>query len=126
MVGDAPCHVSLLAGRTVVARALSLIEMTYGGCADSAGLFVALIDEEFLGEIPGCAIDIDVVTQRRAAGANRRAQHGAHGAYQTRRFRPRQAACLALRADAGAKQSLARVNVAHSDDELAVHQQLFD
>src|SRR5580698_5184707 len=92
-------RVLLLAGRTIIARTLSLIQMPYFCTADPAGFCVALVDEELLAKITCVAVGADIVAQRRAADADRRTQHGAHGAYQAGGFRTCEAFCLSLRTD---------------------------
>src|SRR6202042_3158090 len=81
---------------------------------------------ELLAKITCVADGADIVSQRRAANADRGTQNGAHGADQARGFRACEAFCLSLRTDAGAKQGFACVDVSDSDDQVTVHQQLLD
>src|SRR6185312_4492857 len=115
-----------LALRAEVARALSLCDQADQGTASAAALTIAFIDVELLAEGAGIAVGAHVITQCRAAGADRGAEGGAHGAQQARAIALGEPAGAATRMDAGAKQGLAGVDVADARDQPGVHQYLFD
>ena len=72
------------------------------------------------------AVGADVVAQARAAGADRRAQDVLDRFGKPRAARKRQPVRRRARIDAGAKQALARVDVADADDAPPVQQELLD
>src|SRR5919109_635464 len=116
----------LLTRRAIVRGALPLGHRAHRRAAAPAGLLLALIDVEPLAEVTRCAVGAEIIAQRRAPRADRLAEHRAHSTHEPRRLGPRQALGLPHRPDSGAKQRLARVDVADADDEPAVHQQLLD
>src|SRR5215831_4430050 len=108
---------SLLTRGTIIRRALALGDRTYQGAAAPAAAAGALVDVQALAEIARRAVGPQVIAQRGAARADRPAQHGAHRAREPRGLGARQRAGRAPRADARAKQRLARVDVADADHQ---------
>src|SRR5579863_5253423 len=114
----------LLAARAIISGALALRERLDCHAAAPAGSALALVDVQALAEVARGAVRPEVVTQRRAAGADRKLEHGAHRAHQARGFRARERRGAPLRLQARAEQRFARVDVADPDHEMAVHQEL--
>src|SRR5579864_4675094 len=117
---------SLLAGRAIVRGALPLGNRPDRRAASAAGPAGALVYVQALAEVAGRAVGAEVVAQRRAPGADRLGEHRAHALHQPRGLGARQAARLALRAQPRPEQRLAGVDVAHADDQLAVHDELLE
>src|SRR4051794_26681578 len=117
---------SLLTSRAVVGRTLPLRQLAHGCATFAARLFRALVNVELLSEISGQPVGTNVITQRSAANTNRHTQDRAHGPCQPRNFGSGKTARLAARADFGAKERFAGVDVPNTYNQLAVHQELLD
>src|SRR5579862_2250878 len=102
----------LLTGGAIVSGARSLGQRAHLRPAAPAGLSGAFVRVQALAEVARQALGRQIVAQRRAAGTDREPQHRAHGAHQARALRLAQRTRGARRADTGAKQRLARVDVA--------------
>src|SRR6476646_4302097 len=113
-----------LAARAKVSGALALREGAHRAAAAPAGLALAFVDVQPLAEISRRPVGAEIVAQRRAAGADRKAENGAHGAHQAGGLRARERRGASRGPQARAEQRFARVDVTDAHDQVAVHDQL--
>src|SRR5581483_10111228 len=85
-----------------------------GGSAHPAGLAFAAVHEIFELEITGATVAVEVIAQGRATLRDRFGERSAHLVDESREARTREPARARGRADAGAKERLVRVDVAHA------------
>src|SRR3954464_5854732 len=86
----------LLAHRAVIGGTLSLGKVFNWPAANAARFATALVHVEFLAEIPGVAVHVDVVAQRSTADLDGHLQNGLHRAREACHFLRLQAARLPL------------------------------
>ena len=97
-----------------------------GRGADGAGLGCAAVDLVFDLEVAAHALRINVVGDGRAAEFDGSAQDGLQGGAQADEFGASEAAGLAARTDAGAKERLIGVDVANAVEQRLVQQRGLD
>jgi len=94
--------------------------------ADEAGLSLAGIDAVLDLEEAGFTVGVDVVGDRRAAGADGGLKDGSKGFVEAREARAGEAAGNACGADAGAEETFVGVDVADAVEERLVEERGFD
>src|SRR5450631_233621 len=117
---------SALADRAPVRRPAALHELLHRCLTYSAGLAAAFVYEQLLSKISGYAFRIHIVAQCGAADLDGFGEHVFDGPDQSRGLCPGDAARGAARGNAGAKQRLACIDVAHAHDHVRIHDELFD
>lgn len=107
-------------------RALALPDLPDGGAAYSAGLFGAIVNQMLQLEITAVAAAINIVAQGAAAGVNGSLKCLLYCQLQTLAALFADAVGCGCRVNAGAEQGFAGVDVANANQQLAVHDDLFD
>ena len=91
-----------------------------------AGLIFPVVDEELLFEIPWFAVLVEEVSEGGATLGDGFAEHGLDFVGELFESGFGDAPCLSTGMDATAEEGFTCVDVTHSDDDLAVHDVLFD
>ena len=100
--------------------------MADGSLADPAELAFASVNKKALGEVAGLAVGVDEVAEGGAALLDGFAEDLADGFDEAGELRAGKSGCGSGRADAGAEERFAGVDVANADDDLVVHDDLLD
>ena len=114
-----------LAIPAVIRRALALDDRRDRAFATMAGFVLASVDVQFLLEPAALAITAVIIAQRGTARPDRLPQHRTDRLRQFFVAMRGDASCRPLRVDTGAKQGLARVDVADADHDRRIHDELF-
>src|SRR5262249_37474632 len=117
---------STLAVRTVITAPSALHDALDGRAADATRLAGAVVDGVVHLEEAGLAVGVDVVGDRAAAELDGMFEHAPHGGAQALELLAAQAAGAPARANAGLKDHLAGVDVAHPAERALIHQQILD